>query len=67
MTEEVRTHLENNEQSKLCESIRANHRLLDQIGVVPERVGQFIREIESHGELLRFVVPDRLLGKQRGL
>ena len=49
MTEEVRTYLENNEQSKLYESIRANHRLLDQIGVVPERVGQFIREIESHG------------------
>ena len=67
VTEEVRTHLENNEQSKLCESIRANHRLLDQIGVVPERVGQFIREIESHGGAAKICGAGSVAGEAAGV
>ena len=66
VTEEVRTHLETNDHSKLYESIRANHRLLDQIGVVPDRVGQFIREIESHGGAAKICGAGSIAEKQRG-
>lgn len=45
MTEAVR----NNNREQLAEAVRANHRLLDQIGVVPEKVGAFIREVEAAG------------------
>jgi mevalonate kinase len=38
-----------NNSENLLESVRENHRLLDRIGVVPERVQAFIREVEATG------------------
>ncbi len=67
VTEEVRTHLETNEQSKLYESIRANHRLLDQIGVVPGRVSQFIREVEARGGAAKICGAGAVEGEAAGV
>jgi mevalonate kinase len=38
-----------NNSENLLESVRENHRLLARIGVVPERVQAFIREVEAAG------------------
>jgi mevalonate kinase len=67
VTEEVRTYLETNEQSNLYESIRANHRLLDQIGVVPGRVSQFINEIEARGGAAKICGAGAVEGEAAGV
>lgn len=37
-----------NSPAQMADAIRANHRLLVRIGVVPEKVQQFISDLESH-------------------
>jgi mevalonate kinase len=45
MTHAVRA----NDRNALAEAVRENHRLLDRIGVVPEKVRRFIGEVEAAG------------------
>jgi hydroxymethylglutaryl-CoA synthase len=49
VTNDIDIALQQNNSRKLMESIGHNHRLLTQIGVVPEKVQRFIAEIEKTG------------------
>lgn len=48
-TEAIEQALQRDDRDVLCEAIRANHRLLQAIGVVPEPVAQLIAAIEARG------------------
>ncbi len=49
VTDELERALHQEEWEDVCAAIRANHRLLTRIGVVPRKVQQFIQEIEAAG------------------
>jgi len=49
VTREMEAALRAGDAARVCELVRANHRLLTRIGVVPEPVQSFVRDIEAAG------------------
>jgi len=47
ITQQMDRALEQNNLSEMIASIRANQRLLNSIGIVPEKVGRFVNEVEQ--------------------
>ena len=55
------------ESLELRESIRENHRLLVEIGVVPEQVSAFVREIEQAGGAAKICGAGSVVGDAAGV
>ncbi len=67
VTHEVEAALTRNAPDALRAAIRANHRLLCEIGVVPERVQQFIRDIERSGGSAKICGAGSIRGEHGGI
>lgn len=67
VTEQIRSQLVAGESLELRESIRENHRLLVEIGVVPEQVSAFVREIEQAGGAAKICGAGSVAGDAAGV
>jgi mevalonate kinase len=56
-----------NDLDKICSAIRQNHALLMKIGVVPDKVGSFIEEIERLGGAAKICGAGSVLGDNAGI
>jgi mevalonate kinase len=52
---------------KCQETVRVNHQLLNMIGVVPEKVACFIREVEAHGGAAKICGAGSIIGDAAGM
>lgn len=59
--------LQNNQPAEVMRAIRANHKLLTQIGVVPVGVQQFIRELEAHSASAKICGAGAVAGNKAGM
>ena len=67
VTHEFNTALMNNNITQIQTCIRNNHRLLNKIGVVPNRVNEFIDEIEKTGAAAKICGAGSIVGDQGGI
>ncbi|MBN1540868.1 hypothetical protein JW992_01900 [candidate division KSB1 bacterium] len=67
VTERLQRALEETDPTALLEAIRANHRLLCRIGVVPMRVQQFVAAVEALGSAAKISGAGTIRGDQAGL
>lgn len=56
-----------NNQGSIIEGVRENHRLLTEIGVVPEKVQEFIRKIEKDGGAAKICGAGAIAGSGGGM
>lgn len=66
VTEEISKTLSGKDNETLRHAIRENHRLLSEIGVVPERVRMFVSEIEKNGGAAKICGSGSIHGDQGG-
>ncbi len=66
-TENIDLALQKNDQSLLVDNIRHNHRLLNGIGVVPEKVQTFIAEVEQMGGAAKICGAGSVRGDSAGV
>jgi mevalonate kinase len=50
VTADLEKAFETNDRESILAGVHANHRLLTRIGVVPDRVGKFIEQVEKSGD-----------------
>lgn len=67
VTEQLVEALKHRSSSKIIDSLRANHRLLDRIGVVPEAVKRFIDTVEQQGGAAKISGAGAVSGEAGGL
>lgn len=67
VTEKVKQALISSDQALLKEAIKQNHRLLVEIGVVPEKVAELITQIESIGGAAKISGAGSIKGNQAGV
>ena len=67
LTEQLTTALSNNAGPQISQLLRANQRLLEQIGVVPEPVQRLIRQIEACGAVAKVSGAGAVTGDSAGL
>lgn len=67
VTDAMDVALQKNNSSTMMETIRANHQLLTQIGVVPNDVQQFIREIEQRNAAAKICGAGAVKGSKAGV
>ena len=67
MTEAIDSALLSQDKSNFRYAIRENHQLLRQINVVPDRVAQFIHEIERCGGAAKVCGSGSVLGDSAGV
>jgi len=67
ITQAMDLALQNNKITQVADAIRMNHQLLVKIGVVPERVQQFIQEIELSGGAAKICGAGSIAGNQAGV
>lgn len=67
VTESFILALERNDMAALRDAIRENHRLLVNIGVVPEKVQDFIREIEARQGAAKICGAGSIIGNAAGV
>ena len=65
--ENLRTAMGLNQGIKVLDAIKTNHQLLQQIGVVPAQVCEFISSIESHGGAAKICGAGSVVGDHGGL
>lgn len=58
--------LKNNDENKVKECMRHNHRLLTKIGVVPSSIQQLAHEIEESGAAMKICGAGTVIGQQAG-
>lgn len=66
-TELFKTNLEKQSEENIIHSIKTNHRLLSQLGVVPEKINQFILEIESQHGAAKICGAGSITGESAGM
>jgi mevalonate kinase len=67
VTLELEKALRQNDHDTLRRMIAKNHRLLDRIGVVPERVRRFIADVESQGGVAKICGAGSVIGDNGGM
>lgn len=67
VTEAMAGALRENRSAAVSDAIRANHRLLQRIGVVPERVGAFVSEVEAAGGAAKVCGAGAVTGDAAGM
>ena len=67
VTEQLVEALKHRSSSEIIDSLRANHRLLDRIGVVPEPVRHFIETVEQQGGAAKISGAGAISGEAGGL
>jgi mevalonate kinase len=67
VTERLQQALVQNDDELLLRSLRRNHRLLTQLGVVPEPVQQFVSDLESQGGAAKISGAGSIRGDRAGL
>jgi mevalonate kinase len=67
VTDGLERALRDQDSASLLEKIRENHRLLARIGVVPERVQQFIRAVEQQGGAAKVCGAGSIRGDRAGV
>jgi mevalonate kinase len=67
VTKALDTRLESPAFISLSEVIKANHRLLQRIGVVPQTVQQFIGEVEAHNSAAKICGAGAVRGEKGGI
>lgn len=66
-TELFKKNLEKQSKENIIHSIKTNHRLLNQLGVVPEKVNQFILEIENQHGAAKICGAGSITGESAGM
>lgn len=66
-TQALQASLSSRNIDELAAAIRQNHRLLTQIGVVPQRVAAFIDEVEQHGGSAKICGAGAVRGQTAGI
>jgi mevalonate kinase len=67
ITNQIDAALASNNLLEFKQGIRANHRLLLRIGVVPDKVANFIRDIEASGGAAKICGAGAVLGDNAGI
>ena len=67
VTDEIDQSIRGNDFFNVQKQVRQNHRLLMEIGVVPEQVGRFISEIESLGGAAKISGAGSIRGDHAGI
>ena len=67
ITNQLDQALQENDFLKIQESIRINHRLLDKVGVVPEKVNHFILDVEKLGAAAKVCGAGSVSGDAAGI
>ncbi|NIA30927.1 MAG: mevalonate kinase [Actinobacteria bacterium] len=67
VTNEIQEVLVNGNIAELKKLVQKNNRLLEQIGVVPERIRSFIRDIESYGGAAKIAGAGAVAGEKGGI
>ncbi len=67
VTLEIQNALFKNNQELLCDQIRKNHRLLVQLGIVPEKVASFIVDLEKQGNSAKICGAGAISGQTAGI
>jgi mevalonate kinase len=67
VTRSLRDALQANDHTAMVASIRANQQLLTRLGVVPEPVQAFIRELEQTGAAAKICGAGAVIGDQAGI
>jgi mevalonate kinase len=67
VTGAIRDALERDDQEQLIAGVRANHRLLCEIGVVPERIRRFIEGLEDRGGAAKIAGAGSIRGDAGGM
>lgn len=67
ITDQLDTALQQHNFAAIQECIRNNHRLLDNIGVVPEKVNGFINDVEKSGGAAKICGAGSISGDQAGV
>lgn len=66
-TELFKTNLEKASEPNLTHSIKTNHRLLNQLGVVPEKINRFIQQIENNNGAAKICGAGSVAGDSAGI
>ena len=67
VTRAMETALTSNDTREIRRAVRENHRLLTRIGVVPEKVQRFIRDVEAQGGAAKICGAGAVAGDQGGM
>jgi len=63
----VEAALAANDRRDIRDAVRENHKLLTKIGVVPEKVQSFIREVEAAGHAAKICGAGAVAGENGGM
>lgn len=67
VTDQLDTALQQQNLPEIQQCIRANHHLLNNIGVVPEKVNKFIKDVEKSGGAAKICGAGSIKGDQAGV
>jgi mevalonate kinase len=67
VTQELDRQLQANNMLSVQQAVRANQVLLNQIGVVPEKIQHFVKEIEKQGGAAKICGAGAVTGEQAGM